>query len=406
MSDNLQLSTDSHDLFLKKHRRWFGLGVFCLGLVWALFFNLGFGYGILSSDSHFYLGHAQGFQETGLSHILEVKLPFYYWILPTILAGLKTVFGTSWQEGYLAVQCIASGLFYLGCFQIATHLRGWKAGLLTLAFGLVCYEFLGWSRYVLTDTIFAAIVVCFVYRLLRLESSGWRSKSDGISAIFLFLLTVIARPIGFLIPFALSLYLFFRYIGELNRYWKIRVIAGLFSMIVMGVFIIVFVWEDYGLQRYFDVFSGFYENGIIIKHRPAYDLSNEALIESGFFGKLIFVAEIILYRVMMFWNPFIEGYSTSHLFFNAFTLLPYFVLTLYAVVRNFRAQFMSLIMVLFTVTLFHSLTIIDSDHRYRVPLLGIVLVLSGIGALDLVEDGKKLLKQRLRSRGDEGTGSD
>ena len=370
--------------------KWTGLAVFALGVFWVLGYNLILGYGILSNDSHYYLRHGIGIQEHGFSHIARVKLPFYYWFLPTILATLRTLFGEAWKEGYLTLQCLSSGAFFLGCYRLAEHLRGWKAGLIAVGFALVCNEYLSWSRYVLTDILFSAIALWFVYALLRQETLAWKDTGLWIGVFFLLFFVTIARPVGFLYPFAISIYLFQKVVRKAERQWKVAVALALLLMVAAGAFVIALLWDDYGLQRYLNVFVEFFRDGVVIKNRPVYNLPAEVFVNGNVWAKIVFVSEVVLFRCVTFWNPFIIGYSIPHLVFNGLTLFPMFVLSLYAFVRNFRGQFLALLAILFSVTLFHAFTLVDYDHRYRVPLLGFVLVLAGIGLLDLLADLRKL----------------
>ena len=374
--------------------KWTGLAIFGLGVAWVLGYNLILGYGILSADSHYYLRHGIGIQNEGFSHITRVKLPFYYWFLPTILATLRTLFGEAWKDGYLALQCLSSGAFFLGCYRLAEHLRGWKAGLIALGFALVCNEYLSWTRYVLTDILFSAIALWFVYALLTMESLAWKSFWGWVGVVLLLFLVTIARPVGFLYPFAISAYLFYKIVNKAERQWKMAVALALVLMVAAGTFVVALVWNNYGLQRYLNVFMEFFQNGVVIKNRPAYTLSAEALVSGGFWEKLVFISEIVIRRCIVFWNPFIVGYSIPHLVYNGLTLFPMFVLSVYALVKHLKGQFLALLMVLFSVTLFHSVTLIDYDHRYRVPLLGFVLVLAGVGLLDLFTDLRKLVCKR------------
>ena len=378
--------------------KWMGFAVFGLGFFWVLGYNLVLGYGIMSNDSNFYFGHANGLIRDGFGYFGASKLPFYYWFLPTILAALKILFGDAWKDGYLVLQCLISGAFFLGIYRLAEHLRDWKAGLITIALGLVCVEYLSWSRYILTDILFSSIALWFVLVLLRLDFCSWNSRWGLVVLSPLLLLVTMARPIGFLFPFAISLYLLYKVHRKADRNWKLAVTIAMILMIAAGVFLIAIFWDDYGLQRYFNIFMEFFRDGVVIKHRPEYNLPSDVFADGSLFAKIFYMLKIVALRFIAFWNPFIIGYSKQHLIFNGLTLFPCFVLALYAMIRNFRGQFLAIVLILFVVTLFHSLTLIDYDHRYRVPLLGFVLVLAGIGLLDVVKDVRKLRQHRIANQ--------
>ena len=378
--------------------KWLGLALFALGFFWMLGYNLALGYGIMSNDSRFYLRHAIGIQQEGFAYVGTAKLQFFYWFLPAILATLRSLFGDSWKDGYLVLQCLFSGAFYLGIYRLAEHLRGWKAGLIVVVLGLVCIEYINWSRYILTDIMFTSIALWFVLVLLKLKSCSWNDRWGWSLLVPLLILVTMARPVGFLFPFAISLYLFYMTLRNADRNWKVVVPISLLLMVAVGAFLLATLWDDYGLRQYFNVFMDFFRDGMVIRNRPEYDLPNDAFLEGGLFAKILFMLEVVLMRCVAFWNPFIIGYSVPHLLFNGLTLFPYFILALYGMIRNFRGQYLALVLILVVVTLFHSVTLIDYDHRYRLPILGFVLVLSGIGLLDGIGDVRRLWQRRIANR--------
>ena len=101
----------------------------------------------------------------------------------------------------------------------------------------------------------------------------------------------------------------------------------------------------------------------------------------GFWG----FVRITLEKLLFFITPWLPHYSAAHTLTNLLFFVPGYGLSV-AAISNLRrlppsqqrAVVVLALYVLF-VAVFHALTLIDSDHRYRLPLLPAILMLASIG---------------------------
>tara|TARA_B100002003_G_scaffold218280_1_gene219130 strand:- start:208 stop:768 length:561 start_codon:yes stop_codon:yes gene_type:complete len=102
---------------------------------------------------------------------------------------------------------------------------------------------------------------------------------------------------------------------------------------------------------------------------------------------------IIADKFLHFFAVFTRDYSLKHMIFNHLFFLPAYGLafiTLYEIFRKksklspeeWNLAFLSVIFVLIF-ALFHSITILDFDWRYRLPCIPPLIVLAGIGSMQL-----------------------
>ena len=94
---------------------------------------------------------------------------------------------------------------------------------------------------------------------------------------------------------------------------------------------------------------------------------------------------ITLQKLIFFITPWLPHYSASHTLVNLLFFIPAYSLAV-ASISNLRRlappqQRAAWVLALFVLLLsvFHSLLLIDSDHRYRLPLLPAVIMLAALG---------------------------
>jgi hypothetical protein len=138
----------------------------------------------------------------------------------------------------------------------------------------------------------------------------------------------------------------------------------LFAAIITGTR----VYETTPLAR----FTGRVRAGVVINDRPSYDVHLRQ--EPDLPARLGFVLRVVGRRAAVFWSLWLDGYSTRHRLINALTLFPLFgaaMLGLWVGLRTPALRppslYLALLMVAYTVA--HSLTMIDYDLRYRLPVL-------------------------------------
>jgi len=90
-------------------------------------------------------------------------------------------------------------------------------------------------------------------------------------------------------------------------------------------------------------------------------------------------------KLLFFMTPWLPFYSAAHQVINLLFFVPAYGLALLAV-RNFarlslaqRRVVLLLVLYVALVAAFHAMSLIDSDHRYRLPLLPAFIMLAAVG---------------------------
>jgi hypothetical protein len=96
-------------------------------------------------------------------------------------------------------------------------------------------------------------------------------------------------------------------------------------------------------------------------------------------------ARVTFQKLLFFITPWLPHYSAAHSVINLLFFVPGYGLSI-AAISNLRRlpppqQRAVVVLALFalSVAVFHAMTLIDSDHRYRLPVLPAILMLASIG---------------------------
>ena len=94
---------------------------------------------------------------------------------------------------------------------------------------------------------------------------------------------------------------------------------------------------------------------------------------------------VTLQKLIFFITPWLPHYSAAHTMINLLFFLPAYGLSI-AAISNLRRlapsqQRAVVVLALFvlSVAVFHAMLLVDSDHRYRLPVLPAIVMLSAIG---------------------------
>ena len=106
----------------------------------------------------------------------SVSKPFFYIFPINIIDVLKSIFSEQWIPAFQASNLAA--LFFVLFFyaKIALHfnIRKWLTSASLLIF-LVSVDFLLWPRHILTDTLFASLVMLAIYAVITRNHDHFRS---------------------------------------------------------------------------------------------------------------------------------------------------------------------------------------------------------------------------------------
>ncbi len=303
--------------------------------------------------------------------------PAWFYLVPvTVFALLRLALAEAWVQGLLAVNLACVGFMLLVYWRCA-RLMGvppWAitVGLLSLA---ASADLMLWPHYMLSDTVYAALVMGAVWFTLNSilknrANGGWFwlglvawATSAGLSrpAAPAFIATLLATPV---------------LIWLANRWCRSGTTLLIFSataavLMTMGYAVAITEfpnwWPALSNSRGFQRVVDHVREGGVIHHRP------ETYIGSpeGFFG----ILGLYGLRLVSFFSPYAAGFSSAHLALN---LLQGAVLALgvagciwgfSGLTAGQRATVLFLMAVTGFTATYHSAILIDYDWRYRFPVV-------------------------------------
>ncbi len=347
------------------------------------FFNLYKG-SVQSPDTGQYIKWAKtliGHEFSFLAYYGDVSFhvpPFLYTIPVAIFAILMSIFGEHWVIVYQSLNLVALFFILFLYVRIALYLnvRQWLVSLSLLAF-ITSVDYLLWPRYILTDTLFAALVMLAIYTVIVGTNNRLGYYALIICSSFLLLFS---RPSS---PSFIVVFLFFGFLVDLSQRILIKktlffrlVILTLFSSTIYSVVVMAHaagVFESSML----DFWRSRIEEGVVIQARPETYIAYEAT----YLGTV----KLHLSRMIGFFNPFASDFSLSHNVLNGLLLLGcygvIFGLFRYSFIdferSNNRAKAISLLSTLIVfVAISASTLVIDYDWRYRYPVIAPLIMLA------------------------------
>ncbi len=374
---------------------------------------------IESPDSKRYIGSAEKIIESNFSLRTlfgdsEARVPASYFNFTFIVALAKLIFGSWWK---LAVAW-ANLAFTAGAGALVlTMLRRATGNNLVVLGAGVFFIFSAdafiWAKFILTDSSFLFTVILFLYAAFSIfppdgesphSTLGWRLALPTVLVASLF-----HRPTGVvLIPLLAVVLVSYPFLSRVTpggrRGWFRMYFAllGLVGITATAVVSYLMLLPDIGLQtdllKLIEVPRQFYRTGIVIFARPHTFIEAEPGMGSYFY--LTWVRFLYFFAIML------KGYSLKHTLFNMIFYIPLYTLAAVGVLQIFRANsgfsprqkwlvFLCTNFIFFF-AMFSAMTLIDYDHRYRLPCIPPLITLAGVGIHAL------LGSRRLTGRADKG----
>ncbi len=346
----------------------------------------------LSPDSHTYMAWADKLIELRLNWAAYLAwndffTPAWFYLVPvTLLALLRTALPEAWAQGLLTINltCVA---FMLLAFWRCARLLG--AAPWAVVIGLVCLaastDLLVWPHYMLSDTLYAALVMGAVWHTLhRLVTHAPSHWGMVVAMLPWAVLAALSRPAApAVIAALLTVPLLAWWAARWCRSGTVLLLALTAAAMLLAVsyafFILVLpdAWPALSNSRGYHFALAHVNEGGVIHDRP------ETYIGSpeGFGG----VMKLYLLRLASFFSPYAAGFSTLHLAMNGLQgalLAVGFV----ALVRQFsglsveqRTAALFLFAVVGCTAAYHAAILIDYDWRYRFPVVVPLALLAAVG---------------------------
>lgn len=383
-------------------------GASALVLVAFLVFALiGFGYGpIRTPDGRFLHELALSFAEMNFDvdrfverypGLTRVYRPETYLLYFYQLAIFERLSGGNWIGAHILVNAVAQTATTAFAMQIAARTyQNFTAVAVVFVLSLTCWEFLQWVAQTQSDTVFAFLAAAQFSLILF----GWtaRSRRHGLAfvaaALVLGIAAVFYRPTG---PALAALGFLAFGVGwivcgrpEACRANSSRLlIVGLAGAVVAAIFLGAAVLYDPhlipggGLARKFMELHELAARGVVINHRPETFLSPRETYAHYFV--------LVLVRMAYYFWFVGDGFSFLHRVLNIGFFVPLYALALIGVLRSTwsspriatRVRVLTFLSISFVVVfgVFHAVSLIDFDWRYRAPVYIPLFFLALTGAI-------------------------
>lgn len=297
---------------------------------------------------------------------------FFFTIPVLSIALCKYFFVNEWQSVFLIIN-LSLLLIFLIIFVNSLLLVRVKPILIFLSFPLIIVsaDVLTWPRYILSDMIYAFLVMLSVYFVTK---SIVKNKISFPELLLIIFLLLASRPSSIPVVFAI---IFFVLISNFQIFLNFKNI--LFFLLILFFFTpFIFAFLNSIINTYFSEIPNLkhliemVKVGMIIHDRPDTWINNQ----NNFFD----VVYLYFLRSINFFNPYASTFSRFHLvvnFLQFFTILFSIFISLFSIShKKIQIKIMLFILILsLFVAEFHSFTLIDYDWRFRFPVILPLLML-------------------------------
>ena len=313
--------------------------------------------------------------------------PVFYILWTLVIALLKTILGSSWAAGVLALNWVSIGW---GSYVTLDRIRLLTASAAGLLLGvwlfLTAFELLMFAPFVLSDLMYWALSTAVIGAALTLtvsEDDGPQSKTM-IAGSALTLIALAFRPVG--IPL-LMLWVVAMIAAParaiLDRFGSLMlatVIAAVTAVAFLHGYLLMHPdqWPFGAPPSFLLLLSDEYHRGVLV-YAPESDLVVPAA--TTVFGAVI----ITLQKLLYFLTPWLPHFSKSHTMLNLAFFIPAYGLSAVALANRARLsprqRRATVLLAIYAIALaaFHAMMQIEFDHRYRLPMLTALIMLSAIG---------------------------
>lgn len=318
-----------------------------------------------------------------------VAPPMTYLLWVVVVAALKSMLGASWMTGVVALNWIALAAGAYATIATVRRTTLSSAGmLLAAALFLVAAELLIFVPYVLSDLIFwglsTGVLACGVRITTLADEDRTGVARVAIIGSALVGTAVLVRPVAIpLLLFWLLALLLWPARAVFDRMPKLP-LAIIASASAVAIAIHAYLlsqpqaWPLGPLPQILRMVADEARQGMFVHNANPPMFVEPAADAFGFI-------RITLQKVLFFITPWLPHYSTSHTLLNLMFFVIGYGLSIAAVTNlhrltppQQRAVYLLASFVLM-LTVFHALLLIDSDHRYRLPMLPALIMLAAIG---------------------------
>jgi hypothetical protein len=313
-----------------------------------------------------------------------VAPPLFYLLWIVVVAALKTLLGASWMTGVVVLNwmALAAGV-YLTIAAVRRVTRSTAAMLLAALLFVVAGDLLLFTPYVLSDLLFwglSAAVLAGGIAVAALDDGRDRmlkriAIGSGLLAVAL-LFRPVALPLTAFWVFAVLTWL----APEFVERFATKVIVAAAVLATLGIVVYAYLLNSPGawMPQMLAMVAQEAREGVFVHNANPPMYVQPALTVAG-------LVRITLQKLLFFITPWLPHYSASHTLVNLLFFVPAYTLAAAAVanIRNLapaqQRAVAALTIYALCLVVFHSMLLIDSDHRYRLPLAPALIMLAALG---------------------------
>lgn len=300
-----------------------------------------------------------------------------------LLAALKVLAGDAWTWAAVTVNLLCEAV--TGTLLVATtirYTRSVRAGWIAFVLFLTCFEIFSWTRFVLSDPPFLAIIFGVFVLAAKIADRGEPIRvPDMVLLAGLLVLAFTFRPPAVAILPTIALAVYVRFARPGARFAAL-VLVAVAAVILVNAYLVQDPdrWPFRLLSKPFHRQSQRFAAGEIVTGRPKTYIKPRRTL-ADFTGAT-------LDRTVRFFQFMTEGFSTKHNALNFILFAPLCAGAAAALVAliagwipdDHQRSFVLLSTIyLFSFALFHGLTQLDFDWRYRVPAMPAWILLAAFG---------------------------
>ncbi len=319
-----------------------------------------------------------------------VAPPLTYLAFVTLVAVMKSILGASWMGGIVVLNWVAliAGA-YATLLAIRQTTKSAAGLLLATVLFIAAGDLLIFVPYVLSDVIFwglSTVVLAMAVTLVAAEDLEPRPRATAtiVAGSIIAAIAFTFRPVAIPLVIIWLAALLIRLAPSIVTRLALPILAA--AAIVIAA---TLLWHAYLMQNpsawpfgpepgMLRMVSTEYQAGIVVHQgQPPVVIAAPVSLAS-------FVL-MTIDKLIYFITPWLPHYSAAHQIINLVFFVPAYALTAVAL-RHLRRlspsqQRAALLLALYVMGLsaFHAMALIDSDHRYRLPLLPVFIMLAAIG---------------------------
>lgn len=312
--------------------------------------------------------------------------PLLYMFFVTIVAIAKLIAGSAWKTAIVSLQVVADCTTAAIVTGLAARFGTPISAAAAIVFYALNFDIATWVRYPLTDILFmTASFAAFALAVAR-----ERGRTATVALIVTTVCATVLRPVGFLWLIFIVVTVGIRRAERLEVPLRRAAAAAACALVAAHTYFMMHPhrWPLNFLSVGIRWNARQYQAGVVVQDRWA-------IAHSPPQGALEYLA-LTLDRIAHFYAFVVTGFSARHMVIAAAYYVPIFVLAIVGYWnakrrpdhRAFIAGMSGAIIV--TAGLWHALTNLDFDWRYRLPLLPHAILLAAWGFGDLVKRRRPL----------------